>query len=349
MVISTVTKPRSQIVSLDDTPYYHCIGRCVRKAFLCGTDGDKNYEHRRQWMLDRIKQLANAFTIDIAAYAIMSNHYHLVLHIDKTRGKALSDSEVIERWLMLHKGPEIIHQHLKNPTTNPVKLNIINEYIDTWRSRLHNLSWFMAELNVYIAKRANFEDKCTGHFWESRFKSQALLDETALFSCMAYVDLNPIRANIANTPEASDYTSIQERLNIVATHSEPDTASTTDQTGIPPLAVPLMKFSGNLKHDTKNYELPYDLKDYLELVDWTGRAIRDDKHGHIKSNIPSLIERLNINPDKWINTCSRIEKDYFRAIGSAENLGVLAIRMQQKWLKGIQACRQLYSKSLPSQ
>jgi len=69
-------------------------------------------------------------------------------------------------------------------------------------------------LNEYISKRANIEDNCTGHFWESRFKSQALLDERALLTCMAYVDLNPIRACMAKTPETSEYTSIQERIKI---------------------------------------------------------------------------------------------------------------------------------------
>jgi len=70
----------------------------------------------------------------------------------------------------------------------------------------------MQLLNQYIARQANIEDKVTGCFWESRFKSQALLDERALLTCMAYVDLNPIRAAMAKTPENSDYTSIQERI-----------------------------------------------------------------------------------------------------------------------------------------
>ena len=62
----------------------------------------------------------------------------------------------------------------------------------------------MKVLNENIAKQANKEDKCTGHFWESRYKSQALLDEQAVLSCMTYVDLNPIRAAMAPTPEQSD-------------------------------------------------------------------------------------------------------------------------------------------------
>ena len=74
-------KPRKALVSLEATPYYHCVSRCVRRAFLCGVDdhSGQDYEYRRQWLQQRMKQLTNAFSIDICAYAIMSNHYHLVL------------------------------------------------------------------------------------------------------------------------------------------------------------------------------------------------------------------------------------------------------------------------------
>ncbi len=92
-------KPRKQQVSLEATPYYHCVSRCVRRAFLCGTDHNTGqcYEHRRGWLEDRLLSLPQVFAIDVAAYAIMSNHYHAVLFVDAERASHRSDTEIIER------------------------------------------------------------------------------------------------------------------------------------------------------------------------------------------------------------------------------------------------------------
>ena len=102
--------PRYRLVSLDDTPYYHCISRCVRRAFLCGTDHTTgyNFEHRRQWIVDRIKLLCTIFSVDLCAYAVMSNHYHIVVRIDAEATKTWSDQEVAERWTQLFSGTLII-------------------------------------------------------------------------------------------------------------------------------------------------------------------------------------------------------------------------------------------------
>jgi hypothetical protein len=89
---------------------------------------------------------------------------------------------------------------------------MVESSAEIYKKRLTDISWFMRSLNEPIARQANKEDKCTGHFWEGRFKSQALLDEGALLSCMAYVDLNPVRSRVADTPAQSDFTSIQLRI-----------------------------------------------------------------------------------------------------------------------------------------
>ncbi|MEE4217643.1 MAG: hypothetical protein V2I48_08545 [Xanthomonadales bacterium] len=241
-------EPRYRQVSVEDTPYYHCISRCVRRAFLCGEDAvtGYNFEHRRQWIVDRIKLLCSVFAIDLCAYAVMSNHYHVVVRIDIGQVKQWSDEEVARRWMQLFSGPQLMHQYLGRTDLAAPELVWIAERLAIWRNRLCDLSWFMRCLNEPIARMANREDHCSGRFWEGRFKSQALLDARAVLACMAYVDLNPIRAAMAKTPEQSDYTSIQERI-----HQPRDCA--------------LLPFSKE-----GAVAIPFRFKDYLELVDWGG-------------------------------------------------------------------------------
>jgi hypothetical protein len=93
-------KPRKTLVSLEATPYYLCTSRCVRHAFLCGEDvhTGRSYEHRRQWIEERILVLSDIFALDICAYAVKSNHYHVVLHVDRDQADGWSEAEVIEGW-----------------------------------------------------------------------------------------------------------------------------------------------------------------------------------------------------------------------------------------------------------
>ena len=107
-----MTLPRRVQVALSCTPYYHCVARFVRRAFLCGEGAytGQDFEHRKQWLLARLAAQADAFAVEICAYAIMSNHYHLVIRIDESLTKAWSDAEVIRRWTLLFKVPTLI-QH----------------------------------------------------------------------------------------------------------------------------------------------------------------------------------------------------------------------------------------------
>ncbi len=166
-------------------------------------------------------------------------------------------------------------------------------------------------LNEPIARQANKEDNCTGHFWESRFKSQALLTETALLSAMAYVDLNPVRACMADTPETSEYTSIKERINPIFDLAEAVRQQTALQSirqfNLP--LKPLLNFEGSLKN-TEQSGIIFGLADYIDLVDWTGRAIRDDKRGAIATHLPPILERLNIDIDAWLLQTQHFEREY---------------------------------------
>ena len=217
--------PRSSLVSLDATPWYHVISRCVRRAFLCGEDHatGRNFEHRRGWIVERLEQLAGVFAIDVAAYAVMSNHAHLVVRVDAERAQSWSQEEVLRRWTRLYKGPELVQRYLCDGELGlgAAQLEVIQGWVETYRARLGDLSWYMRILNESIARMANAEDKVTGRFWEGRFKSHALLDEAAVLTAMAYVDLNPIRSRLATIPEASAFTSIAERLSAAGTTADP--------------------------------------------------------------------------------------------------------------------------------
>ena len=159
-------KPRKHQISLDATPYYHCVSRCVRRAFLCGTDKSTGecYEQRRGLLEDKLLALPQTFAIQVAVYAIMSNHYHVVLYIDKQQADGWSDIEVVERWHSLFKGNLFSQKFLKGEALDSSQRARLQMIIEEWRARLCDISWFMRILNEAIAREANREDKCTGRF-----------------------------------------------------------------------------------------------------------------------------------------------------------------------------------------
>ena len=322
-----MTKARKQLVSISDTPYYHVVSRCVRRAFLCGSDSvtDKNYDHRRQWIEDRLRILSSLFAIDICSYAIMSNHMHIVVKLNPSEVESLSAADIIERWTCLYKGPSVIQRWCANETLCPAELQAVTDCVEVYRHRLTDLSWFMKCLNEPIARQANKEDNCTGHFWESRFKSQALLSEEALLSCMAYVDLNPVRAKMASTPEQSCHTSIEERINPSFDLSKA-IEEQTDQNILHQFnqyLKPLATFEGAVKNTEQNGIL-FSLTDYLELVDYTGRIIRPDKRGAIPINIPPILQRIQLDKASWLRNATEFENIYRSRFGKTRRRKELA-------------------------
>ncbi|KKD60074.1 transposase [Grimontia sp. AD028] len=315
-----MTTARSSLINVSVTPYYHCVSRCVRRSFLCGYDKhtDKNFEHRREWIEKRLLMLAKIFCIDVCAYAIMSNHYHVVLHINLEDAESLSLENVAERWLSLHSGPVLVNRFMCGDKLSEAEHERCEEIIQCWRERLTSISWFMRLLNQHIASEANREDQCTGHFWEGRFKSQALLDEKALAAAMAYVDLNPVRATIAETPEQSAFTSVKARIE----------ALRKDQHTAPSL----FPFAGNPR-DPMPSGIPFRLMDYLALVDWTGRQIRDNKRGHIDSTLPPILSRLGIEPDDWFKACTQIESGSL--VGSDIAIKAALPQLNRKRISGL--------------
>ena len=329
-------RPRSTLVSLDATPYYHCTSRCVRRAFLCGEDrhSGRNFEHRRQWIEDRLLVLASIYAIDIAAYAVMSNHYHVVLHVDREQGSSWNDAEVIERWHQLFKGSLLSRRFSRGEPLVRAEQHALAEQVAEWRQRLISISWFMRCLNERIARDANREDDVTGRFWEGRFTTQALLDEKALAACMVYVDLNPIRAQMATTPEASNYTSIQRRIEKARRARFPNHKDQQPEQ--------LLPFAGNPREDMPA-GLPFLLTDYIELVDWSGRILREDKKGAIPEASPAILQRLQLDARNWCYLTRHFEHPFKHLVGAAHHVRSACEALGQRWAQGISQCERLFS------
>ena len=219
---------------------------------------------------------------------------------------------MIERWHKLYKGNPLSQRFLIHPDQLlKVEWDRLREYAAVWRERLCDISWFMRRLNEFISRQANYEDGCTGHFWEGRFKSQALLDEKALAACLAYVDLNPVRAKIATTPEQSEHTSVKQRTRKAKSAHSPNHPNQQPKQ--------LMPFAGYERKDMP-FGLPFRLTDYLELVDWTGRQIREDKRGSINLKFPPILSRLGIEDKNWLELTTRFEANFKDLVGSPTTL-----------------------------
>lgn len=330
-----MTRPRASLVSIADTPYYHCINRCVRRAFLCGQDpvSGVSFEHRRQWILERLELLTRTFAIDLCAYALMSNHYHLVLRIRTEQAQNWTPVEVAMRWKCLFHGPPWLDQFLSGMALSPECALELDKLIPLWTERLCSLSWFERCLNEHVARRANAEDGCTGRFWEGRFKSEALLDEPALLAAMVYVDLNPIRAGLAQSVMTSTYTSARQRaLELTA----PPLSGSPSQ----PLKNQLVALTAHttdvpVECQGAEHTLPFELLDYLDLVDSSGRIFRNDQPGIIPSYEPRLLKRLGIPLEHWFSGISRAKRRQRSFFGSPRRLRQLAQARGWRWVKGV--------------
>lgn len=209
-------KARKEVFLPEEVNVYHCFNRTVRRSFLHGIDPltKTDYSYRREWFVARIRALAEAFCIDVLAFAVMSNHWHCVLRNRPDLVEKMSNREVAIRWLS--------KSHRKKTAQNPhgrpsdAAINALAsdpKKIAETRSKLSDISWFVRLMCQSIARKCNREDRCTGHFFEERFKMSRLDDEADVLACMAYVDLNPIKAGLADSLDDPDWqTSIGERL-----------------------------------------------------------------------------------------------------------------------------------------
>ena len=344
---------RREIFADDEIQAFHVINRCVRRTFLCGKDRKtgRDFSHRKQWLRDRLEVLAGIFAVDVLGCAVLSNHLHVVVRTRPDVVKSWSDAEIAVRWWNLFPQRREKDGSPAGPT-EPELSHIRNDAsgLKEKRRRLSNVSWFMKCLSEPIAKRGNREEEVTGHFWEARFKVQPLLDEMAIAACMAYVDLNPIRAGIALTPETSDFTSVQERIvdrqsAMAQAPSSGLTATLSPGAGekgragdamdqrvehgehagwLAPVALDPPRKKVREKQPTRRASnkgcLPMTLDQYLKLLDWTGRQLRKDKAGKIPAEFEPILERLDCSAESWLDLVQNFRKRFRTEAGLAKSL-----------------------------
>jgi len=365
---------RKEIVREDEVGVYHCVARCVRRAFLCGQDAltGKSFEHRKGWIRRRLEELAGIFGIDVCGYAVMGNHLHVIVRTRPDVAAAWSADEVAARWWRLF--PRRRDEDGQPAEPEPHELNILMAdpmVAAERRRRLGSLSWLMRCLCEPIARRANREDGCSGRFWEGRFRSQALLDDAAVLACSVYVDLNPVRAAMAQKPEDSEFTSAYERILALRARRREERNSrrrkrTSRRRGVPSDALrdgwlcpmhaerPSRRVHGSEMQTHQRWRraddgasrrassqsfLSLSLEDYLRLLDWTGRQVRQGKRGAIPGSLAPILERLHVGGESWVQSVQNFGRWFHRAVGRTERLAEEAARRGKHWFQGLARSR----------
>ena len=306
-----MTVARSQLVDVAVTPWYHVISKVVRGARLLG-EGEVD---RKQWIEDRLQFLASVFAVDVAGFAVLDNHLHVLVRLEPERVEDWSDEDVVRRWGKLFPPRGKDRRPLK-VSRQWVESKLADAaFIKKARERLADLGWFMKCLKEPLARLANKEDQQTGAFWQSRYKSIAVLDEEALLATCAYIDLNPVAAGIAKLPEESAHTSIKSRIDHCRHKGRLDDLQAARLGSVVGVKGARGLESGLWLcpiEDTrsKGAKRPglldgFSLGSYLQLVDYTSRLIRHRK-ARVPAEVAAMLTRIGTNVDVWNATLRKM-------------------------------------------
>ncbi len=299
-----MTVARSQLVDVGVTRYYHCISRCVRRAFLCG----EGFEHRKQWIEGRLELLAGCFAVSVCGFAVMDNHLHVLVRLDTDTAKAWSAEEVVRRWITAYPPKSATGEEIKVVQAWIDHQAEDENRVELLRQRLASLGWFMKALKEPLARMANKEDECKGTFWESRYKSIAILDEEALLATCAYIDLNPVAAGVAATPETSRHTSVRQRVQHAKAEVKLDdlkaagagSVAGSRAIGDAEQGFWLCPVEDRRRLGAKREGMVegFSLGSYLLLVDYTSRLCRQGK-ARVSREVAAILDRLGTSADVW--------------------------------------------------
>ena len=329
---------RCEVFDPDEVAIVHVVQRCVRRCFLMGLDpvSGNNYDHRKQWLEDRLRRFAAYFGIDLIGFCILSNHFHLILRSRPDVVASWDDAEVARRWLMICPRRKDQDGNPRQPSQ--VELNTIcnnGKHLAAIRRRLSHISWWMRLVSQPLAALANKEEDQQGRFWQGRFRAVRLCDEAAVLACAAYVDLNPIRAALAETLESSDFTSIQRRIESLPREGVPRLEPgrdrflapiEIDQPGQPIGVVPS---SLPYRASDKGF-LPMGTLQYLQLLDWTARQVVTGKPGSTGADTPEVLERLGLKPSEWTGLVCEFDGLFSLAAGLPGTLQRQRTRLTQR-------------------
>jgi hypothetical protein len=321
-----VRKGRGEVVDPTEIQVFHVLNRTVRRCWLFGDDPltGINYDHRKGWIEDKLRHFAAFFGIDLLAFAILSNHYHLMLRSRPDVVATWSNTEVARRWLMIC--PERKRSDGTPCEPNKKELDTIRNCksrLAEIRLRLSDISWWMRLLDQRIARHCNDEDGASGRFFEDRFKAIPLIDEQAITACAVYIDLNLIRASLAETVELSNHTSGQLRARAVqaraagsmldgsaSSHDQHSTSPSLARDSVDAFLSPVsvtavssapgeMASSSGKRCSDKGF-LEMGEQAYLELLDWTARQVCPGKRGRTGDDQPPILARLGVPPSVWL-------------------------------------------------
>jgi hypothetical protein len=264
--------------------------------------------NRKEWIENRIKELSEVFAVGVGGFSVMDNHLHLLLRLDPNVAQGWSDEDVVRRWGRLFPPRNKSRKPL--PVSDAWVQEQLNDVagVALLRERLQDISWFMKCLKEPLARLANREDKARGAFFESRFKSVAILDEASLLLVGVYIDLNPVAAGIANIPETSDYTSIATRVEHVEAKGQTGRLEAAVQGSVAgSLAAGGLEESlwlcpiEDRRQIDSSREGMFDglsLGSYLLVVDYSARLFRAGK-ARISAELAGVFERLGSRADNW--------------------------------------------------
>ena len=332
---------RSEIIRQGQPGIFHVFSQCVRQVFLLGIDPTtgRDYNHRRQWFVDRLQLLTANFVIDIGFAAIMSNHFHLVLRTTPRLVKRMGAWEVARRWLRVYPGQRVLEGPWIEPTEEQVTaLAEDKERIAEIRKRLSSVSWFMSALCEFIARKGNLEEGCRGRFFAGRFACREIRSEGGLLICGIYVDLNQIRAGEALTPESSLHCSVAWRIAARAKGDRGGDLAASANEWLAPLTLEQDQLgdvpcqSGRRASDKGLLSVTLD--EYLQLLDCVGREVRADKRGAIPAERAPILERLGIQSAELVDTVEKLTQRFRRMIGPVDEMASRAAEAGRQWFQG---------------